>query len=207
MGNYLVTIARQYGSGGREVGRQLAALTGYPFYDNEMITIAAEKSGLSSDVLADADEKAASSLLYTLAVGSSPFSRNMGHLNVPLNDRLFLLQSEIIRELAADGKGAVIVGRCADYVLSGKPNLVRVYITAPFDCRVRTVMDRHDLTEAKAKDLIIRTDKRRANYYSYYTGEKWGKADKYDLVVSTDRLGLDASARLIRDYLEILDRR
>ena len=155
MGNYLVTIARQYGSGGREVGRRLAALTEVPFYDNEMITLAAEKSGLDSDVLAGADEKAANSLLYTLAVGSSPFSRGMGHLNVPLNDRLFLLQSEIIRELASDGKGAVIVGRCADYVLSGKPNLVRVFVCAPFDYRVKAVMERHAGPDSQRRVLRI----------------------------------------------------
>ena len=125
-------------------------------------------------------------------------------MNLPINDRLFVVQSEIIKDLAASGEGAIIVGRCADYVLAGRDNLVRVYITADFDARVKTVMERHDLTEPAAKDLIVKTDKRRANYYSYYTGEKWGRADKYDLVISTDRIGIDGAASLIADYIDKL---
>ncbi|MBR4895819.1 MAG: cytidylate kinase-like family protein [Clostridia bacterium] len=201
MANCIVTIARQYGSGGREVGRLLSERTGWKFYDKDLITLAAQKSGLSSEALQNVDEKAANSLLYTLALGSSIYNHGLEHVNLPINDRLFVVQSEIIKELAATGEGAIIVGRCADYVLAGRDNLVRVYITADFDARVKTVMERHDLTEPAAKDLIVKTDKRRANYYSYYTGEKWGRADKYDLVVSTDRIGIDGAASLIADYI------
>ena len=201
MANCIVTIARQYGSGGREVGRLLSESTGWKFYDKDLITLAAQKSGLSSEALQNVDEKAANSLLYTLALGSSIYNHGLEHVNLPINDRLFVVQSEIIKELAATGEGAIIVGRCADYVLAGRENLVRVYITADFDARVKTVMERHELTESAAKDLIVKTDKRRANYYSYYTGEKWGRADKYDLVVSTDRIGIDGAASLIADYI------
>lgn len=201
MANCIVTIARQYGSGGREVGHLLSERTGWKFYDKDLITLAAQKSGLSSEALQNVDEKAANSLLYTLALGSSIYNHGLEHVNLPINDRLFVVQSEIIKELAASGEGAIIVGRCADYVLSGQENLVRVYITANFDTRVKTVMARHELTESAAKDLIVKTDKRRANYYSYYTGEKWGRADKYDLVVSTDRIGIEGAASLIVDYI------
>lgn len=203
--NYIITIARQYGSGGREVGYKLAELLGCKCYDKEMITLAAQKSGLSSEALSSVDEKAANSLLYTLALGSSVYNHGLEHVNLPINDRLFVVQSEIIKELAAENENAIIVGRCADYVLSGRDNLVRVFISAGFDERVKTVMKRHGLTESNARDLIIKTDKRRSNYYSYYTGEKWGKADKYDLVVSTDRIGLDGAAGLIISYLNTLD--
>lgn len=201
MANCIVTIARQYGSGGREVGHLLSERTGWKFYDKDLITLAAQKSGLCSEALQNVDEKAANSLLYTLALGSSIYNHGLEHVNLPINDRLFVVQSEIIKELAASGEGAIIVGRCADYVLAGRENLVRVYITADFDARVKTVMERHELTESAAKDLIVKTDKRRANYYSYYTGEKWGRADKYDLVVSTDRIGIDGAASLIADYI------
>ena len=204
MANCIVTIARQYGSGGREVGRLLAERTGWKFYDKDLITLAAQKSGLSSEALQNVDEKAANSLLYTLALGSSIYNHGLERVNLPINDRLFVVQSEIIKDLAASGEGAIIVGRCADYVLAGRDNLVRVYITADFDARVKTVMERHDLTEPAAKDLIVKTDKRRANYYSYYTGEKWGRADKYDLVISTDRIGIDGAASLIADYIDKL---
>ncbi len=204
MKNYIVTIARQYGSGGREVGQKLAELTGYKFYDKEMITLAAQKSGLSSDALQHVDEKAANSLLYTLALGSSMYNHGIDRVNLPINDKLFVVQSEIIKELASSGEGAIIVGRCADYVLAGRENLVRVYISADFDKRVAKVMERHNLTQNQARDTIVKTDKRRANYYSYYTGEKWGKADKYDLVISTDRVGIEGAAKMIADYLEMI---
>ena len=194
MKNYIVTIAREYGSGGRECGKKLAELTGYKFYDKDLITLAAQKSGMSTDALNSVDEKAASSLLYTLALGSSIYNSGMGSVNLPINDKLFVVQSQIIKDIANSGEGAIIVGRCADYVLSERDNVVKIYITSDFDTRVNTVMKRHDLTQSQARDLIIKTDKRRSNYYSYYTGEKWGKADKYDVVVSTARIGIDGAA-------------
>lgn len=204
MKNYIVTIAREYGSGGRECGKKLAELTGYKFYDKDLITLAAQKSGMSTDTLNSVDEKAASSLLYTLALGSSMYNSGMGSINLPINDKLFVVQSQIIKDIADSGDGAIIVGRCADYVLSERENVVKIYITADFDARVQTVMSRHEMTQAQARDLIIKTDKRRSNYYSYYTGEKWGKADKYDLVVSTSKVGIDGAAKLISDYIEML---
>lgn len=204
MKNYIVTIAREYGSGGRECGKKLAELTGYKFYDKDLITLAAQKSGMSTDALNSVDEKAASSLLYTLALGSSIYNSGMGSVNLPINDKLFVVQSQIIKDIANSGDGAIIVGRCADYVLSERDNVVKVYITSDFDTRVNTVMKRHDLTQSQARDLIIKTDKRRSNYYSYYTGEKWGKADKYDVVVSTARIGIDGAAGLIADYIKML---
>ena len=204
MKNYIVTIAREYGSGGRECGKKLAELTGYKFYDKDLITLAAQKSGMSTDALNSVDEKAASSLLYTLALGSTIYNSGMGSVNLPINDKLFVVQSQIIKDIANSGEGAIIVGRCADYVLSERDNVVKVYITSDFDTRVNTVMKRHDLTQSQARDLIIKTDKRRSNYYSYYTGEKWGKADKYDVVVSTARIGIDGAAGLIADYIKML---
>ena len=204
MKNYIVTIARQYGSGGREVGHKVAELSGYKFYDKNLITLAAQKSGLSTEALSTADEKAANSLLYTLALGSSSYNNGFHSVNLPLNDRLFVIQSEIIKELAAGDEGAVIVGRCADYVLSGNESLVSVFICNDFDLRVKEVMKRHDLTESQAKDLIVKTDKRRANYYSYYTGEKWGKIDRYDLVISTAKIGEDGAAKIICDFVKKL---
>jgi len=204
MGSYVVTIARQYGSGGREVGQKLAEITGYKFYDKDLITMAAQKSGLSTEALHTADEKAANSLLYTLALGSSMYHHGIDHINMPINDRLFVLQSDIIKEVAARDEGAIIVGRCADYVLDGNPRLVRLFLYSDFEDRVQNIMRKHELTQSAAKDLIVKTDKRRSNYYSYYTGEKWGKIDRYDLAISTAKLGVDGSAEMIADYLKRL---
>lgn len=204
MKNAVITIARQYGSGGREVGLKLAELTGLSYYDKDLITMAAQKSGLNQAVLHAADEKAANSLLYTLALGSSTYHAGVNNLHVPLNDKLFTVQSEIIRDIAKENKGAIIVGRCADYVLAGHANLLRVFISADFDSRVKTIMQRHELSENDAKDLIIKTDKRRSNYYNYYTGGKWAKLENYDLIVSTDKIGIENAAKLIQSYMEMI---
>ncbi len=203
--NYIVTIARQYGSGGDEVGQHLANISGYKFYDKDLIILAAQKSGYSTDALQHVDEKAANSLLYTLALGSAAYNHGIEHVNLPINDKLFVIQSEIIKDIAKKEEGAVIVGRCADYVLSGSPNLVRIFLCADFDARVKTVMKKQGVSEAQAKDMIVKTDKRRGNYYSYYTGDKWGKAEKYDLVISTSTIGIQGAAELIHSYLQMLD--
>jgi len=202
---YIITIARQFGSGGREAGEKLAQLLGYGFYDKQLITLAAQKSGMDSGVLSTVDEKAVSSLLYTLALGSSMYTNGISEVRLPINDKLFVVQAEVIKEIADREEGAVIVGRCADYVLSERKNLVRVFVCADFSNRVKKVMRVHDLTESKAKDAVVKTDKRRTNYYSYYTGEKWGKTDNYDLIVSTDKIGIEGAAQVIKSYLETLD--
>jgi len=204
MKNAIVTIARQYGSGGREVGQKLAELTGYAFYDKDLITMAAQKSGLNHAVLDAADEKAANSLLYTLAMGSASYHHGLNNLHVPLNDKLFTVQSEIIRELAQEDKGAIIVGRCADYVLADHPKVLRVFISADFDKRVENIMHQQNLTENQARELVIKTDKRRSNYYNYYTGGKWAKLENYDLIISTDKTGIDGAAQLIRMYMDLM---
>jgi len=200
--NIIITIARQYGSGGLEVGQRLSELTGLPFYDKDLITMAAQKSGLNHAVLDAADEKAANSLLYTLAMGSSSYHHGVSNLHIPLNDKLFTVQSEIIRELAQNEKGAIIVGRCADYVLADHPKVLRVFISADFDKRVETIMRQQNINESQAKELIIKTDKRRSNYYNYYTGGKWAKLENYDLVISTDKIDIEGAARLICMYMK-----
>jgi len=186
------------------VGNKLAELTGYKFYDKDLITMSAQKSGLSTEALNLADEKAANSLLYTLALGSSMYHHGIDHMNMPINDRLFVLQSDIIKEVASMDEGAIIVGRCADYVLAENPRLIRIFIYSDFDERVQNVMKKHELSQSAAKDLVIKTDKRRSNYYSYYTGEKWGKIDRYDLAVSTAKLGIEGTAEMIAEYLKRL---
>lgn len=195
----IITIARQFGSGGHEVGRKLAEKLGVPCYDRNLITLAAEKSGMSEEALGQVDEKAANSFLYTLVMGSNIYHCNVDQFNVPINDKLFCTQSEIIREIAAK-ESCVIVGRCADYVLSEHPQCIRVFIYADFDARVKTVCARNSISEGAARDLIVKNDKRRANYYNYYTGHKWGKLENYDLSLSTEKLGTEKAAEIIADF-------
>ena len=197
--NTIITIARQYGSGGREVGQKLAQILGVKCYDRSLLSLAAEKSGLSEEALHHADEKAASSLLYTLVMSSNMYHSNVDRFNVPINDKLFCVQSEIIRDIA-QRESCVIVGRCADYVLAEYPRVVRVFLYADFENRVKKICAEESISEADARERIVKTDKRRANYYNYYSGQKWGKIDNYDLALSTDKLGPEGTARFIVEY-------
>jgi len=197
MATKIITIARQYGSGGREIGKIIAEKCGFDFYDNNLITMSAQKIGLDPGKLNEVDEKVPNSILYTLAIGSSMHGSMMNHNFQPVNDRLFIAQSEIIEEIAKGEKGAVIVGRCADHVLEDVDGVVRVFLYADFDKRVEEITRRHSLSNTESKNLVVKTDKRRANYYNYYTGKKWGKLENYDMALSTDGLTRDEAAELI----------
>ena len=193
-----ITIARQYGSGGREIGVRVAELLGIKSYDKELITMAAQKSGLSAETVGKADERATSSLLYTLAMGSSSYGASAHTYDVPVNDKLFITQSEIIKELV-DESDCVIIGRCGDYVLRDHPNRISVFIYADQDSRVQRIMNNHSLSESEARELIKKTDKRRVNYYNFYTGRKWGKYDHYHASLDSGLLGIEGTARIIAD--------
>ena len=199
--NLIVTIARQYGSGGREIGERLAELLGCKMYGNELTAMAAERSNMSEDALRRADEAAAGSLLYTLAMGSNAFGVHppIRNYHVPLNDRLFYLQSDIIREIA-EREDAVFIGRCADYVLRDHPCRISVFIYADEACRVRRIMERNSLPENKAIDQMNKVDHRRASYYNFYTGQKWGRYENYTLAINSSALGIEDTARMIADF-------
>ena len=206
--NRIITIGRQYGSSGHEVGRRLAAKLGVRCVDKELITLAAEKSGMSEETLMHVDEKAASSLLYTLVMGSNMYHSAIDRFNVPINDKLFCLQADIIREIA-EQESCVIVGRCADYILAEHPGLVKVFIYSSFEARVQQILTRptttgETITEAQARDLIMKTDKRRQYYYNYYTGNKWGKAENYDISLSTEKIGVDGAEEVLAAYIAAL---
>ncbi len=195
----VITIARQFGSGGREIGNRLSEILGIPLYDRELITAAAEAGNLHPEVAEKADEKAASSLLYTLAMGSNIFTSHGAGLSLPVNDRLYLLQSDFIREKAAEGS-CIIVGRCADHILKDNPNRFSVFVYAPLSVRRRRVTERHpELSENGALELINKTDKRRATYYNFYTGGKWGKYENYQIALDSGALGIEGTATLLAD--------
>lgn len=193
----LITIARQYGSGGREIGNRVAELLGIPLYDRELIVAAAAAGDLHPEVAERVDERAANSLLYTLAMGAGLHSAYTAQAHMPVNDRLFLLQSEQIRTRAAEGSG-VFVGRCADYVLREDPARLSVFVYAPLDARRERVALRHpDLREAAVLDMINKTDRRRSTYYGFYTGGKWGRFENYHLALDSHLLGVEGTAELI----------
>ncbi len=194
----VITIARQYGSGGREIGEHVAELLGIPLYDKELITDAAAKGTLNEEIIKSADESAANSLLYTLAMGSNVLGTTMSFgYKMPLNDKLFILQSEVIKEYAQKGS-CVIIGRCSDYVLRNEKNVLRIFIYGDLDHRKERVAARHpEIKSSQIIDVINKTDKRRASYYNFYTGNKWGKYDNYDMAVNSSTLGIEGTANII----------
>ncbi|MBO5280711.1 MAG: cytidylate kinase-like family protein [Clostridia bacterium] len=196
-----ITIARQYGSGGRMVGEKLAELLGFRYVDRELVTLAAQKSGYDPEILSRADEKSAGSLLYTLAMGSNMYGVHGGaQLEMPLNDKLFIVQSEIIKS-EADKESCVFVGRCADYVLAEYPGRISVFLYASKDARIKRVAQEHGLSEKEASETINKTDKRRAGYYNFYTGGRWGDFENYHLMLDTSVLGTDKTAEIIAQYV------
>ena len=194
----IITIARQYGSAGREIGEKVAAALGFPVYDKELIKEAASKGDLNEEVLKNADEQAANSLLYTLAMGSNILGTTMNFgYKMPINDKLFILQSEVIKEYAAKGS-CVIIGRCADYVLRDTPGLLRLFIYGDIDHRQARIKERHpEIKSSQIIDVINKTDKRRASYYNFYTGNKWGKYDNYDIAINSSTLNVDGAVDVI----------
>lgn len=194
----IITIARQYGSGGREIGERVAKILNIPIYDKELIKAAAARGELNEEVIRDADESAANSLLYTLAMGSNVLGTTMHFgYKMPINDKLFILQSEVIKDYAKEGS-CIVIGRCADYVLREEPGIFRIFIYGDLDHRQARIRERHpEIKTSQIIDVINKTDKRRASYYNFYTGNKWGKYDNYDMAINSSTLGIEGSALLI----------
>lgn len=194
----IITISRQYGSGGRIVAQKLAEALDIPFYDNELITMAAEKTGLSVECFKDAEKTSIGNLFFSL----TSLTPNMDAVGLPLNEKIFLVQSQVIKDVAAEGP-CVIVGRSADYVLAGNPNVINVFLQADLPDRVKRAIDTYGQEPEGAEAKVIKTDKRRANYYNYFTGGKWGKAENYDLILNTSRMDLEKIVEVIKTYVSL----
>lgn len=201
-GKLAITIGRQYGSGGKDIGERLGEILGFRVYDKELLFLAAQKNGINPDALRRVDEKATNSLLYTLAIGSSLYgARNFG-VDVPINDQLFITQTEIIKKIA-DEENCIFVGRCADYVLRNHPNRISFFVYADKESRIARIADELSISRDEASALITKTDKRRVNYYNFYTGRKWGKYDNYHFSIDSTLLGVEGTAQMIADIAKI----
>ncbi|MDF2904824.1 MAG: hypothetical protein K0R34_145 [Herbinix sp.] len=204
--NKIITISRQFGSGGREIGAKLAKKLGIPFYDNELISRAAKESGFAEAAFENAEKKASNSLLYSLAMGMNAYgNQDIGFTHLSLDDQLYLAQSNVIRKVAEEGP-CVIVGRCADYVLRDCNNVINIFIWADIDARKKRAIEQYHMKENKAEEEILRTDRRRANYYNYHASEKWGRAENYHLALRSDYVGIESTVDCILQYLECGER-
>ncbi len=200
--NTIITIGRQFGSGGHEIGRLLAEKLEIPCYDKELIILAAQKSGMSPEVFSHVDETATNSFLYAVSAGGYPGNAYQPTPGLPLNDKLFIAQTDVIRAKAKEGP-CVFVGRCADSVLHDcAAPVLHVFIRADMPFRVARIMEAEGCNEKAAADMITKADKKRAKYYNFYTQKRWGAIDSYDLVLNNAKLGAAAAVDLIIAYAE-----
>lgn len=196
----LVTISRQYGSGGRIIGKLLADKLGVPFYDKEILDMAAEDSGFSRELIEGTELKAKSSFAYNLSSALS-FSEGVSGSPLSVNERLFLAQFEAIKKIGGSNEG-VIVGRCADYVLRDMPGVTNVFIYAELEDRKKRAAEVYGDDAARVADIIATYDKARQNYYNYHTDQKWGEFKNYNLALNSSYITEEEAAGLIAAYIE-----
>ena len=182
----IITIGREYGSGGRQIGQEVAKYFGIKCYDKELLEHAANESGICKELFENHDERPTNSFLYSLVMDTYSFGySSSGFTDMPMNHKVFLAQFDAIKKLASEGP-CVMVGRCADYALSEYKDCFSVFVHAD-------------------TDLINKTDKSRSSYYNYYTNKKWGAASSYNLCVDSSKLGIDGAAKAIIQAIEIFD--
>lgn len=201
MSNLIITISREFGSGGRAVGSKLAQRLNIPFYDKEIIQMTAEKSGLSEEFLASAEEHSNRSFLFSIA--SAPYSdfKYPYQYDTPVTDKAFFAQANVIREIAAN-TNCVIVGRCADYLLKDEKKLLRVFISADMEERRQRIITEYGIDEKESVTKLRKADKSREKYVRHYTGEEWGSIKNHDLVINTSFTGVDGAVEIILAALQ-----
>jgi cytidylate kinase len=198
---FIITIGRQIGSGGRQIGEKLATQLGISFYDKELIQIASKESGLGKEFFEKADEKKGHSFFAgLLGMHGSLIDENYTN-NYLSNETLFKIQSDVIRKLA-EQNSSVFVGRCADYVLKDHPRCMNVFISANMNDRIKRISDIQQVTQKKAEDIIEKIDKKRAGYYNYYSNKVWGHAASYHLCINSSVLGADETETFIRQFIK-----
>ena len=202
-GRDIITIGRQFGSGGHEVGRRLAAELGLTLYDKELLKMVAQESNICEQVLEDYDEKPTGSLLYSIMMDIYP---SMNYVGSTLQQQVHQAQYDTIMKIGQKG-GCVIVGRAADYILRDNPRLTSVFVHADDEFRANRIMEYEHISREKALDMIAKADKKRASFYNFQTEKRWGHAASYNLSVDTSQLGIDGCVTLIRRYLELKNAR
>lgn len=198
----IITIGRQFGSGGRSIGKKLAEKLGIAYYDKELINLASKESGICGEFFEKADEKTTGSLLKALAMGFSMNNAIFQSNDYLSNESLFQIQSDVIRKVAAE-QSCILVGRCADYILREDPDCISVFISACPEDRIKRTMEYNKINEKEAEEYIHKADKSRASYYNYYTDKDWGAAESYDLCINSSLYGLDRTTDFIQTFVEL----
>ena len=198
----ILTIGRQFGSGGRIIGMKLAEALNISFYDKELITLAARESGLCPEVFERADERTSAGFSHAFSLGM-PYLGGVytPHADILSNEGLFKIQSDVIRKLA-ETESCVIVGRCADYILRDHPACISFFIHDKLSNRIRRIAERLQRSDEQSKELIAKTDKSRAAYYDYYTGKTWGMSSSYNFSIDASVLGIDETVCFMKNFIE-----
>lgn len=201
--NTIITIGREFGSAGREIGYKTADDFGIKLYDKEMLNRAAKESGICEELFEAHDEKPTNSFLYSLVMDTYSLGYSSGsYTDMPINHKVFLAQFDAIKKIASEGP-CILVGLCADYALEEFDNVLTVFIHAKMEARIRRIARIYNLTDAKAKEMIQKTDKQRSSYYNYYTNKKWSDAESYDVCLDSSVLGIEGTAEAIKQLVAI----
>ena len=197
----VITVGRQYGSGGREIGTMLAEKLGIAYYDDMLLKEAAKESGLCEDLFRSFDERPKS---FLSSVAMDPYSFSMNHVmpKGSIEQQVYLATYDTIKKLADKGP-CVLIGRCADYALKDRDDVINLFITAPLENRIERVARRNGITRDEAKERIKRTDKSRASYYNYYSSKDWGDAKSYDLCIDSSLLGIEGTVELLEKLVTL----
>ncbi len=202
--NTIITVGRQFGSGGREIGKMVADKYGIKYYDKELLSRAATESGFCEEMIQNHDERPTNSFLYNLVMDTYSFGYNASSfVDMPISHKVFLAQFDTIKKIAEEGP-CVIVGRCADYALSDFDNVLNLFIHADEDFKIKRIKERFAdvTTDDQARDMMNKKDKQRQSYYNYYSSKKWGRADSYDLSINSSILGIEGTVKFITQYIE-----
>ena len=201
--NLVITIGRQAGSGGKKIGELLAQELGIKCYDKELLAAAAKSSGICQELFESHDERPTNSFLYSLVMDTYSLGyTSSSYLDMPINHKIFLAQFDAIKQIA-ENESCVIIGRCADYALEEHKNLLTVFINADEEDRIARIAETQSISEDKAKDLMIKIDKKRSSYYNYYSNKHWSDSKSYDLCINSSKLGLDGCVKLLKYYIGI----
>ncbi len=201
MNNYVITIGRELGSGGKAIGEIIAKQLNIPIYDSHLIDMAARESGFNPELFKEADEKSSKGLASTMMRSiTSPFSSLSNYYsNSVSNESLFQVQTDIILK-KAETENCIIVGRCGDYILRNHPRHLRVFIRADYDDRVKFVCDHDGVSPAKARQIIDKTDNQRSEYHNLYSETNWGDSRAYDICINSSLLGLEGTAEFLQNF-------
>ena len=202
--NTIITIGRQYGSAGREIGSKVAEAFGIKLYDKEMLARAAKESGICEEIFETHDEKPTNSFLYSLVMDTYSMGYSGStYTDMPINHKVFLAQFDAIKKIADEGP-CILVGRCADYALAGKFPTLNIFIHSDMPYKVERSVAEHGLDRDKAAAILTRRDKARAHHYRFYTDKKWGDARNYDLCLDSGKLGVETCVSIIVDAYRLL---